>query len=126
MGTYRASGEKDDFASIVLEERSFTGGSEEVSITTHTYFMKDGTEAYLADIIPDSQEDVKSLIVSGFSALIDAEPNGFYGNAKENISTYIAQTGFYLTQDGIVFYLNPGIIAEEFAGVVAFSVPYTR
>ena len=126
MGTYRASGEKDDFASIVLEERSSTGSSEEVSLTTHTYFMKDGTEAYLADIIPDSQEDVKSLIVSGFSALIDAEPNGFYGNAKENISTYIAQTGFYLTQDGIVFYLNPGIIAEEFAGVVAFSVPYTR
>ena len=34
------------------------------------------------------------------------------------------ETVFYLTEDGIVFYISPGIIAPEETGAVSFEITY--
>lgn len=123
MGTYQAKGEGSDFASVVLEERTFMGGTETKTLSANTYNMKNGSDAALTDIVTDSEKELETLMEKGFSALIDQNPDAFYSDAKDRLSKNLDEVGFYLDNNAVVFYLNSGIIAPESAGVIAFSVP---
>lgn len=122
MGTYQAKGEGSDFASVVLEERTFLGGTETKTLSADTYNMKTGSDAVLTDIVTDSEKELETLMEKGFSALIDQNPAPFYSDAKDRLGKNLDEVGFYLEQNAVVFYLNSGIIAPENAGVIAFSV----
>lgn len=123
MGTYQAKGEGSDFASVVLEERTFMGGTETKTLSADTYNMKNGSDATLTDIVTDSEKELETLMEKGFSALIDQNPAAFYSDAKDRLGKNLDEVGFYLDNNAVVFYLNSGIIAPESAGVIAFSVP---
>ena len=123
MGTYQAKGEGSDFASVVLEERTFMGGTETKTFSADTYNMKNGNDAVLTDIVTDSKKELETLMEKGFSALIDQNPDAFYSDAKDRLDKNLDEVGFYLDKNAVVFYLNSGIIAPESAGVIAFSVP---
>lgn len=123
MGTYQAKGEGSDFASVVLEERTFMGGTETKTLSADTYNMKNGNDAVLTDIVTDSKKELETLMEKGFSALIDQNPDTFYSDAKDRLDKNLDEVGFYLDKNAVVFYLNSGIIAPESAGVIAFSVP---
>lgn len=123
MGTYQAKGEGSDFASVVLEERTFMGGTETKTLFADTYNMKNGNDAVLTDIVTDSKKELENLMEKGFSALIDQNPDAFYSDAKDRLDKNLDEVGFYLDKNTVVFYLNSGIIAPESAGVIAFSVP---
>lgn len=123
MGTYQAKGEGSDFASVVLEERTFMGGTETKTLSADTYNMKNGNDAVLTDIVTDSKKELENLMEKGFSALIDQNPDAFYSDAKDRLDKNLDEVGFYLDKNTVVFYLNSGIIAPESAGVIAFSVP---
>ena len=85
--------------------------------------MKNSSDAALTDIVTDSEKELETLMEKGFSALIDQNPDAFYGDAKDRLSKNLDEVGFYLDNNAVVFYLNSGIIAPESAGVIAFSVP---
>lgn len=123
MGTYQAKGEGSDFASVVLEERTFMGGTETKTLSADTYNMKNSSDAALTDIVTDSEKELETLMEKGFSALIDQNPDAFYSDAKDRLDKNLDEVGFYLDNNAVVFYLNSGIIAPESAGVIAFSVP---
>ena len=123
LGTYQAKGEGSDFASVVLEERTFMGGMETKTLSADTYNMKNSSDAALTDIVTDSKKELETLMEKGFSALIDQNPDAFYSDAKDRLSKNLDEVGFYLDNNAVVFYLNSGIIAPESAGVIAFSVP---
>lgn len=123
IGTYQAKGEGSDFASVVLEERTFIGGTETKTLSADTYNMKNGNDAVLTDIVTDSKKELENLMEKGFSALIDQNPDAFYSDAKDRLDKNLDEVGFYLDKNTVVFYLNSGIIAPESAGVIAFSVP---
>ena len=126
MGTYQAKGEGSDFASVVLEERTFMGGTETKTLSANTYNMKNGSDAALTDIVTDSEKELETLMEKGFSALIDQNPDAFYSDAKDRLDKNLDEVGFYLDNNAVVFYLNSGIIAPESAGVIAFSVPRSQ
>lgn len=123
IGTYQAKGEGSDFASVVLEGRTFMGGTETKTLSADTYNMKNGNDAVLTDIVTDSKKELENLMEKGFSALIDQNPDAFYSDAKDRLDKNLDEVGFYLDKNTVVFYLNSGIIAPESAGVIAFSVP---
>ena len=62
--------------------------------------------------------------MASFGALIDADPDAFYSNAEKKLEKNMDKVDFYLTEDGIVFYLSPGIIAPEETGAVSFEIQY--
>lgn len=111
MGTYQAKGEGSDFASVVLEERTFMGGTETKTLSADTYNMKNGNDAVLTDIVTDSKKELETLMEKGFSALIDQNPDAFYSDAKDRLDKNLDEVGFYLDKNAVVFYLNSGIIA---------------
>ena len=86
--------------------------------------MKTGKEVDLDDLVSDSRDDLEYLWQASFGALIDAEPDAFYSNAEKKLEKNLDEVDFYLTEEGIVFYLSPGIIAPPETGAVSFEITY--
>ncbi len=79
----------------------------------------------LSVLIPDSAEELEQLWLAGFGALIEADADAFYSNAEKKLKQNLDQIQYYLTEDGIGFYLEAGIIAPEEAGRIAFEIEYS-
>ncbi|MBM6829005.1 hypothetical protein H9X85_05960 [Anaerotignum lactatifermentans] len=122
--TNTVSTEDNRYASI-LQETLFFAGTVEQTLTATTYSMITGKELGLTDIVPDDPDDLEESIRQGFLALIAQKETAFYSDAESRLNKNIDDTGFYLTKDGITFFLNPGILANRDAGVIGFHVIYS-
>ena len=124
MGGYTLMREQGNYASFLAAVSFHDGEEEAVQYFSHTYDMKTGKEVDLDDLVTDSREDLEYLWLASFTALIDAEPDEFYSNAEKKLEKNLNEVDFYLTEDGIVFYLSPGIIAPPETGAVSFEITY--
>ena len=124
MGNYGLMRENGDHASFLAAVSCYDGGEESVKYFSHTYSLSSGKEVDLYDLVTDSREDIEYLCEASFTALIHAEPDAFYSNAVKKLEKNIDAVDFYLTRDGIVFYLPPGVIAPEETGAVSFEIKY--
>ena len=124
MGTYALMRENSSHTSFLAAVSCYDGGAESVKYFSHTYDLTTGKEVSLTGLVSDSQEDLEYLWTASFTALIEAEPDEFYSNAKKKLKSNLDEVDFYLTESGIVFYLSPGIIAPEEAGAVSFEIKY--
>ena len=124
MGSYTLMREADGYASFLAAVSYHDGDEESVQYFSHTYDMATGREVDLKDLVSDSREDLEYLWMASFGALIDADPDAFYSNAEKKLEKNMDKVDFYLTEDGIVFYLSPGIIAPEETGAVSFEIQY--
>ena len=124
MGTYTLMREQDGYASFLAAVSSYDGKDESVQYFSHTYDLSKGREVSLEDLVSDSRADLEYLWLVSFTALIDAEPDAFYTSAVRNLERNLDEVDFYLTEDGIAFYLSPGIIAPEETGAVSFEIQY--
>lgn len=124
MGTYTLMREQDGYASFLAAVSCYDGMEESVTYFSHTYELSTGKEVGLSDLVSDSKEDLKYLWTVSFNALIDQDPNAFYKDAAKRLERNIDRVDFYLTEDGITFYLSPGIIAPPETGAVSFAIKY--
>ena len=124
MGSYTLMREQDGYASFLAAVSFHDGEDESVQYFSHTYDMKTGKEVDLDDLVSDSRDDLEYLWQASFGALIDAEPDAFYSNAEKKLEKNLDEVDFYLTEEGIVFYLSPGIIAPPETGAVSFEITY--
>lgn len=124
MGTYSLTREKDGYASFLASVSSFDGGKAAVTYFSHTFDLNTGKECGLEDLVSDSREDLEYLWQLSFTALIEADPDAFYSNGESRLKKNLDQVDFYLTKDGIAFYLSPDIIAPPETGAVSFEITY--
>ena len=124
MGTYTLMREEKGYASFLAAVSCYDGGEESVRYFSHTYDLSTEKEVGLSQLVSDSREDLKALWKASFAAMIDADPGSFYKDAANRLERNIDQVDFYLTEDGIVFYLSPGIIAPPETGAVSFAIAY--
>lgn len=86
--------------------------------------QKETPSVPLSALISDSEEELEQLWLAGFGALIAQGADAFYAKAEKKLEQNLDQVQYYLTESGIGFYLEAGIIAPEEAGRIAFEVPY--
>ena len=124
MGTYTLMREGDGYASFLAAVSSYDGDHDSVKYFSHTYDLSKGKEADLEDLVTDSRADLEYLWKASFGALIDADPDAFYVNAEDKLEKHLDEVDFYLTENGIAFYLSPGVIAPEETGAISFEITY--
>lgn len=112
------------YISILKEGMLFTGVRPAKEWTAVSYSVKTGQPVALWDILPDGKQEIRNIMQQGFLTLIHKNPDGFYKDAERRLAEHLDEVGFYLTGNGITFFLNPDIIAPQDAGIVAFSVAY--
>ena len=78
----------------------------------------------LSVLLSDSEEELEQLWLAGFGALIAEDADAFCRKAEKKLKQNLDQVGYYLTEDGIGFYLEAGIIAPEEAGRISFEIVY--
>lgn len=125
MGTYTLMREQDGYASFLSAVSTYDGEEESVQYFSHTYDLTTGREVSLQDLVSDSREDLEYLWTVSFLALADKDPDAFYSSVEKKLEKNLDQVDFYLTEDGIAFYLSPGIIAPPETGAVSFAITYT-
>ncbi len=124
MGTYTTTAENETYTSVTLEERIYTGQKEQKTLSSKIYDTKTKKIVDITELVPDTKQEIQTVMENGFLAIIAQNPSAFYDDAKTRLSKYLDKVGYYLTNDGIVFYINPEMIASQEAGVVAFSVAF--
>lgn len=124
VGTYHAEREGGDYASFLASVVEYAGAEENVRYFSRTYDRNTGKEVALEDLVTDSRESLEILWRVSFGALIEADPDAFYSNALERLVKNMDQVDFYLTEDGIAFYLSPEVIAPVDTGAVSFEIQY--
>jgi len=124
MGTYYLTRETDGYASFLASVTSYDGKDTDVTYFSHTYDLSTGQEVELEELVSDSRADLEYLWEVSFGALIDADPEAFYSNAKSKLEKSLEQVDFYLSKSGIVFYLSPETIAPAETGAVSFEITY--
>lgn len=125
VGSYEITREDSALVSFYGTSTGYTGGSETVrSCSSHTFSAKNGKEQKLSDLIDDSQKEIEAFWSTSFGTLIDEKPTGFYSDAKKRLEKCMDKVGFYLTADGIAFYLPPETIAPKEAGIISFTMKY--
>ena len=117
--------EQDGYASFLSAVSTYDGEEESVQYFSHTYDLTTGREVSLQDLVSDSREDLEYLWTVSFLALADKDPDAFYSSVEKKLEKNLDQVDFYLTEDGIAFYLSPGIIAPPETGAVSFAITYT-
>ncbi|WP_312071505.1 stalk domain-containing protein [Anaerotignum propionicum] len=125
VGSYEITREDSKFVSFYGTSTQYTGEMQgQRACTSHTFSAKNGKELTLSDIIGDSEKELQAFWMTSFGALIDEKPAGFYSNAKARLEKNLDIVGFYVTKDGLGFYLPPETIAPNEAGIISFTVKY--
>ncbi len=120
----KVTAENNRYLSVLQEAMLFTGVRPAKTWTAKVYAVQTGQQVDPWDILPESRREVEQVVKQGFLSLIHANPSGFYGDAEKRLTEHMTEMGFYLTETGIVFFLNPDTIAPPEAGIVAFFVEY--
>lgn len=126
IGNYDMTRDDSQYVSFFGTATQYTGGQQDLrSGQSHTYSAQTGAKLALSDLIEDSPEEIAAFLSTSFLALMHAGPTGFYADGESRLQQHLDHVEFYLTKDGIGFFLQPGTIAPVETGIISFSVKYT-
>ncbi len=90
-----------------------------------TFDLHTGQRLLLSDVIGNSEEELKEIVVRYFDACISEAPEEFWEDAltvvREGISL---ASDFYLEEEGICFYFHPYELAAYAGGFKTVTIPY--
>ena len=116
-----------DYVSVLMTSFLEDGGAPGLPCREgHLFRLTDGQPVGICEMTGKNQEEWDRLLRERFSAAIrEGDRALYYENALETLRTYdMRNAGCYLTETGIVFYLEPYEIAPYATGYVEVSVSY--
>lgn len=90
-----------------------------------TFDLQTGKRLYLADIINNSEEELKEIVTAYFAEMINLAPDNFWTDAVESVREWTTfESDFYLTDEGFLFFYEPYALACYAAGFQSVTIPY--
>ena len=88
--------------------------------------LSDGQQTGLSEITGKERGEWEALLRARFAELVKRDgPDRFYADAGEKLADYdMEKAGYYFTETGIAFFLQPYEIAPYAAGYVETVIPY--
>ncbi len=115
---------KNCFLSVKRDYEECYNGFKGNETYAEVYDMTAGAQMYADEIITGSGEDVFKIIFLGFTSVADQFPERFVDGYVDILNNSIQGTEFYLTETGMVFVLQPGIVTLPEYGCLEFELPY--
>ncbi|MBE6637798.1 MAG: DUF3298 domain-containing protein [Ruminococcaceae bacterium] len=118
---------KEQTLSVLFRIHSKSGGANTITILRAFAFdLFSGDTVTFADYIASEEALAKDYIVSVFSQWIDRNAENFYTDAKELLAMGDHLQDFYLTETGLVLFLNPDVISPMVLGPQWIEIPYHK
>ena len=121
-GEYKLERKGGGYASYFGTLTRQVGLVEEFENDSRTYSMYNGNSVNLNQLVTDSPEALETLWRNSFQTLINEAPGKFYSDVQTRLASNLKNVRFYLTPEGIVFYLEPGVLAPPSAGTISFEI----
>ena len=114
------------YLSFYQLEDDYQGGAHGILYQKpYTFDLQTGDRLKLDDIVADSQEELKDIVTEYFAEMIQLQPEYYLKDAMDTVRDWTGfESSFYLTEDGIRFFLPPYAIACFAAGFQEVTVPY--
>lgn len=100
--------------------------NEEINVTDNFTFKISTNEEVDIDTVVEgmNNSDWEEFYYNSFMAVINKEPSKFYDDAENILKNSFDEVGFYLVPEGIIFYLDEGLIANKSSGIISFIVEF--
>ena len=121
QGEWNMTAQKGVYTSLLFTGKTTIEGESVVQCNSLTY--EGIKKATLASITGDSEKEIQDFLSTSFTAIIEEKIKAFY-DQKELVKA-LDKVGFYLTPQGINFYLPAGTITQNSNGIVGFSIIYS-
>jgi len=115
-----------DYFSFYMSMYDYQGGAHGMPYHNgYTFDLQTGEQLFLADLLENSEEELKDIVTRYFEEYIGRNPEEFWEDAVDTVrNTVCMDSEFYLNEDGIVFYYGPYDLACFAAGFQEVTVPY--
>ena len=116
---------RDGILSVHFRLFRRTGGADDThEYRSYVFDLSSGDPVSFSQYIGRDPIFGRDYIVNVFSQLINLSPENYFSDAKEILPRTVSLESFYLTEEALVLYYNPGIIAPDAHGVISITVDY--
>lgn len=124
--SYTVTYNKNRILSVLFEGNLFMGGAHGMPYRTPTNTNLDtGEEVDLTKVLNKTKEQIKDSVNESFNKKIQADKSLYWDNAYTIVQqTKYEDLKYYFTEDGIVFYFDPYVLAPFAAGFVEAKIEY--
>jgi hypothetical protein len=122
--TYEIKYNDNYILSIFVTTFTYFGGAHpNTSYSSYTYNLITGEKLSVSYFLPDemTEDEVKQYVAQLFYTVYNEEQERFYPDTGETLTQGKFEYGYYVTDEDIVFYINPYIIAPYVAGIQEVS-----
>lgn len=120
---------KGAYTSVLFQTVQDTGGAHPMTVrNSAVYDMHTGKALALTDILKGDQQAIDQMILDGFTAQINAQPEAYFPDAADTLKQSVANHtyGYYLSKDGLTFYFQLYEIAPYAAGFSQYTLPFSQ
>ena len=116
-----------DYVSFYYTDFKWFGGAHpDTTIEGFSYNMNTGKQISPSDVLVLDEVGVKTYIANEAAKLYQTTPEIYFKEEIENLKKLDFEYGFYLTNEGVVFFFNPYMIAPYATGVVRIDLKQTE
>jgi hypothetical protein len=122
--TYEIKYNDNYILSIFVTTFTYFGGAHpNTSYSSYTYNLLTGEKLSVSYFLPDemTEEEAKQYVAQLFYSVYNEDQERFYPDTGEILTQGKFEYGYYVTDEDIVFYINPYIIAPYVAGIQEVS-----
>lgn len=114
--------------SFYMQDYDYQGGAHGMPYWIGcTFDLQTGKRLSLADIIDNSEEELKEIVTGYFREMIEKNPDDYWEDAIDIAREETDfEMSFYLTDYGIHFYFEPYLLSSYAAGFQEITIPYSE
>lgn len=114
------------YFSFCQSEYDYAGGAHGMPYREgFTFDLETGERLRLSDVVWNNESQIKKIVKTYFSMMIEADPELYWENAVEYVEKHTdLDAPFYLTEEGICFWFGPYELACYAAGFQEVVIPY--
>lgn len=119
----------DEIISFMQDGYDYYGGAHGMPYRApFTFDLNSGAKLALRDVVGNSEEDFKAVVLSHVQEIFDAGEEGeYWDDMMDTASQYTdLDMGYLLTDDGVLLWYDPYLLSSYARGFVEVLIPYSE
>ncbi len=118
---------RDNVVSIRYQLFHDNGGADSGSeLVAFAFDLTTGNLMTFADYVGKDETFGRDYLKTVFSQMVRNASDKYYTDALDILNDVISLTDFYLTEEGLILFVNPDVLAPSAHGLIMLTIPYSE